>query len=98
MLMKDTLLPVVLTLPPGSLMNAKKYFLRLLSHGRSVDSVVTRWELSKEQNPDGIKYSKAKPSSVKTLEPDVHAKVKEYAEVMRPYLSRAPLLGEESSD
>ena len=98
MLMKDTLLPVVLTLPPGSLMNAKKYFLRLLSHGRSVDSVITRWELKKEQNPDGIKYSKAKPSSVTTLEPDVYAKVKEYAEVMRPYLSRAPLPSEESSD
>ena len=86
MLMKDTLLPVVLTLPPGSLMNAKKYFLRLLSHGRSVDSVITKWELDKAQNPDGIKYSKALPSSVRTLEPEEHLKVKKYAETMRPYL------------
>ena len=98
MLMKDTLLPVVLTLPPGSLMNAKKYFLRLLSHGRPVDSVVTSWKLDQEKNPDGIKYSKALPSSVKTLEPEEHIKVKQYAETIRPYLGGVAPVGGSSSE
>ena len=98
MLLKDTLLPVVLTLPPGSLMNAKKYFLRLLSHGRPVDSVVTSWKLDQEKNPDGIKYSKALPSSVKTLEPEEHIKVKQYAETIRPYLGGVAPVGGSSSE
>ena len=98
MLMPNTMLPVVLTLPPGSLFNAKKYFLRLLSHGRSVDSVITKWELDKDQNPDGIKYSKAVPSSVRTLEPEEHLKVKNYADIIRPYLGQVRTLQDESSD
>lgn len=98
MLMPDTLLPVVLTLPPGSLMNAKKYFLRLLSHGRSVDSVITRWTLDPEKNPDGIKYSKALPSAGRVLEPDEHQKVSSYADVMRPYLGQVRTVTDDSPE
>jgi len=86
MLRQDTLLPIVLMLPPTSLGQAKKYFLRLLSHNTPANGVVTRWILEKEQNPDGIKYSKAIPTSVRPLTKDELSAVSKYTAAIKPYL------------
>jgi len=86
MLREDTLLPICLVLPPTSLGFAKKYFMRLLSHNVMASGVITRWELQKVQNPDGINYSRAEPSSVRPLNKSEREKVKAYTATILPYL------------
>lgn len=54
----DTLLPLIVALPPTSLKAAKKYFLRLTTHGVAYHQVVTRLSLERDKNDDGVKYSK----------------------------------------
>ena len=52
-------LPIILTLPTGSLADYSKYVMRLLSKGKKTNSVVTKFNLKKEQNTGGITYSVA---------------------------------------
>jgi len=52
-------LPIILTLPTGSLSDYSKYVMRLLSRGKKTNSVVTKFTLKKEQNSGGITYSVA---------------------------------------
>lgn len=57
-------MPIVVNCPPGSLKNIKQYRLRL---PLPYFQVVTRLELSKVQNKDGIAYSEIRPSMVGKL-------------------------------
>lgn len=52
-------LPIIITLPTGSLADYSKYVMRLLSKGKKTNSVVTKFTLKKEQNAGGITYSVA---------------------------------------
>lgn len=52
-------LPIILSLPTGSLADYSKYIMRLLSKGKKSNTVVTRFTLKKAQNTGGITYSQA---------------------------------------
>lgn len=52
-------LPIILSLPTGSLGEYSKYVMRLLSRGKKTNSVVTKFSLKKAQNSGGINYSQA---------------------------------------
>jgi hypothetical protein len=59
LLREGEMLPIILTLPTGSLGDYSKYVMRLLSKGKKTNSVVTKFNLKREQNAGGIMYSVA---------------------------------------
>lgn len=58
-LREGEMIPLVLTLPTGSMKEFSVYIKRLLSKGRKSCSVVTRFSLKKAMNVGGIAYSQA---------------------------------------
>ena len=58
-LREGEMIPLVLTLPTGSMKEFGIYIKRLLSKGRKSCSVVTRFSLKKAVNTGGIAYSQA---------------------------------------
>ncbi len=58
-LREGEILPLILTLPTGSLGEFSKYIMRLLNKGKKSNSVVTKFSLKKAQNQGGITYSQA---------------------------------------
>src|SRR5690606_3431853 len=84
MLREDSLLPIVVVLPPMSLRPARQYFLRLASQRQAFYSVITRIELERDRNQDGIPYSRAKFSVGGYLPPEKADFVKRLSERMRP--------------
>lgn len=81
-------LPVVINLPVGSLKNARKYLLRLVSNGIKVSSVVTRVGLEKDKNQDNITYSKATFAMVGRLNPSEAEAASAYGKALAPYFKR----------
>lgn len=62
----DSVLPIVITLPPTSIQPMRKYFLRLASKGVSYWKVVTRLELERHDE-GGLKWATVQPSVVRQL-------------------------------
>jgi hypothetical protein len=85
-LREGDVLPLVLTLPPTSLKDAKKYFLRLASKGIPYYGVITEITLDKDKNENGITYSKAKLSLKGRLDPDTVKKLKAFQDSLKPAL------------
>src|SRR5690606_10620160 len=82
------LLPLVVACPPTSIRPVKRYFLRLASQAVPFYGVITRLELTKTKNKDGISYSEVVPSVAKVLSKEERAKMKAYSEQLRPALER----------
>ena len=57
LLREGEILPVILTVPTGSLKEFTKYVTRLLQKGKKSNSVVTKFTLKKVQNSTGITFS-----------------------------------------
>ncbi len=64
------MLPILMTLPTGSLSEFSKYIMRLLNKGTKSNQVVTKFSLKKAQNATGINYSQAVFSVVRSLSPE----------------------------
>ena len=58
-LREGELIPLLLTLPTGSMKEFSVYVKRLLAKGRKTSAVVTRFSLKKVTNAGGIAYSQA---------------------------------------
>ena len=56
-LRENEVLPIIMSLPTGSLADFSKYVMRLLSKGKKSNAVVTKFTLKKAQNAGGISYS-----------------------------------------
>lgn len=85
-LREGDILPLVLTLPPTSLKDARKYFLRLASKGVPYYGVITEFSLEKEKNDSGITYSKVKLTMKGRLDAETTKKLKAFQESLRPAL------------
>lgn len=85
----ESLLPIVLMVPPTSLLNFRKYLLRLASQAVPYYGVVTSAKLSNERSQSGIPFSKIQFSSSGKLSPEETARVRAYADKLRPSLDRA---------
>lgn len=72
-------IPIVVSAPPGSLKAIKQYALKLSNHGYPIFGVVTKLELVKTQNKDGIAFSQIKPSVAATLPPEAVQAVRVFA-------------------
>lgn len=78
------LLPIVVSLPPTSVGEASKYFLRLTRAGLPYHAVVTRLGLEQTQSGGGIKYSKATFEVGERLDDATATKIAAYADQMAP--------------
>ena len=65
----DRLLPVIVSLPAGSLRGAREYFRRLAAKGLPCFGLVTRIGLEKARNNQGREYSRATFSADELLPP-----------------------------
>jgi hypothetical protein len=83
----DSLLPVVLALPPTSLKAAKQYMLRLAGQGVPYWAAVTKIGLESAQNAGGIKYSKATFAFAGMLTEEQKAKAKQYSDMLKPLVT-----------
>ena len=68
LLKPDSLLPIVVVLPPTSLQPFKKYLMRLTSSATPYSRVETEIALEKDQNTDGVAFAKAKFAAVQKLD------------------------------
>lgn len=66
-LRKGAMLPAVLNVPRTSIKHLKEYGARLLSMGKRLSAVVTKFELTKTQSADGQDYSEIKFSMQQPL-------------------------------
>jgi len=80
------ILPVVITSPPTSLTNIKKYFMRLASRGIPYYGVVSSLELEKAVSGGGIEYSKIVPKYESKLNDDQLKDIKAIKDILQPKL------------
>jgi hypothetical protein len=85
------ILPVVISVPPSSLKNLKRYMIGLASAGHHYTSVVTRFELAKTRNSGGIEYGEIKPSMVGELNETERAQFRTYGESLKSVLAGVSL-------
>lgn len=85
LLRENELLPVILTVPTGSLKEFTKYVTRLLQKGKKTNQVVTRFALQKAQNSTGIAFSQVVCSVDRQLSPEEQASVNSMSEQVKAY-------------
>lgn len=91
-------LPIILSLPTGSLADFSKYITRLLSKGKTSSSVVTKFSLKKAQNAGGISYSQAVLSVDRILTPEESVVIARLTEQVKAIAQRIPEAAIEASD
>lgn len=69
-LREGELIPILLTLPVGSMKEFAVYIKRLLTKGKKSSGVVTRFSLKKATNAGGIAYSQAQFAVDRVLTPE----------------------------
>lgn len=82
-LRQETMLPMLISLPPTSIQYAKKYFLRLVSNGYPYYGVTTQLRLEQAKNAGGTSYSVATLDMGRALEPEELQKVQLIGQAMR---------------
>ena len=85
----DSLVPLVVAVPPASLANVRAYFLRLLRVQLSPLDVSTRIGLEKATSKSGIGYSRVTLTLGERLDPDAKARLKAYAAELEPAFKAA---------
>jgi hypothetical protein len=82
------LLPIVVAVPPSSLKNVRRHFLRLASQSMPYYGVVWSFELAKDKSKGGITYSKIVPKLKAVLPPEEAARMKAYSDAFAPSVAR----------
>lgn len=88
LLRPESMLPLVVTLPPTSIRPATRYLLRLAGGGLKYQAVVTKITLEKDKNTDGIAYSKAVFALAGKLDPAQASAMEDYTRSLGPLLKR----------
>jgi hypothetical protein len=91
-------LPIILSLPTGSLADFSKYITRLLSKGQKSSAVVTKFSLKKAQNAGGISYSQAVLSVERSLTAEERGVIDRRAEQVKAIAHRIPEAAIAASD
>jgi hypothetical protein len=86
MLLEDSVLPVLIRVPPTSLVPLRNYFKRLASSGKRYYGVITGLTLKKEQNDSRIDYSSIIPTAKRFLTADEIGGAQAYHTLMQPML------------
>lgn len=88
-------LPVVLTIPTGSIKEFTKYVTRLLQKGKKTNSVVTKFTLKKAQNSTGINYSQVVCSVDRTLSPEEQKNILTMSEQVKVFAGNVEIAAAE---
>ena len=86
-LREGELIPILLTLPIGSIREFAVYIKRLLAKGRKSNTVVTRFSLKKVNNAGGIAYSQAQFAVDRILTDDELPFLSSMAEQVKAFAS-----------
>lgn len=84
-LQEGEILPLILSLPTGSLKEFTNYMKRQISKGRKPSQIVTKITLRKTTNSSGIAFSQAVFSFVRVLEPNEKEAMAYMTDQMRAY-------------
>ena len=84
------LIPVLLTLPTGSLRTFANYVKRLLAKGKKPSGVVTRFSIARAQG-NGPAYSQLQFTLDRTLTPDEAGNIADLAAQVREFASRVSI-------
>lgn len=98
LLTENDLLPLAITIPPGSLANVKDYFMRLLRAQVKPSDVVTTITLEKAENAAKIKFARANLKAGERLTPAARERVKAYSEAMASAMEQAATVKQEEVD
>jgi len=79
-LRKNELIPVIFELPTSSLYSLSNYISYLFKGGKPSKNVITKFELKKAQNQNGIVFSQAVFSIERSLTPEEIAVINSFAE------------------
>lgn len=82
----DSLLPLVLSLPAGSLKTSKGYMLALTGAQKKINGVITRFTLEKDKNSDNIVFSKVNFAKIDDVSDVVQ--IEAYCKSIRPFLQK----------
>lgn len=87
----DSMMPMVLALPPTSLRKFNQYMLSLTSRGLSVGSVISRFRLNNDNiNSANQKYTTIEISFERRLEPEEVEMLNSYNERVKPFIELDP--------
>lgn len=95
LLRPDVLLPTIVFCPPTSIKPVRTYLMGLASRATHFSSVVTRLDLEKDANADGLEYSKVTPRLLATLDASAAATIRAYSDSIKAVLDTIVV---ESSD
>ncbi len=84
LLRPESLLPMVLVVPPSSLKAIRQYMLRLASGATPYHVVVTSFTLEKTKNDTGIVFSRIVPTLKERLSPEEASRIAQYREALLP--------------
>ena len=87
-LREGELIPILLTLPTGSMKAFAVYVKRLLAKGKKNSGVVTRFSLQKVQNAGGIAYSQAQFAVARLLTEEELPYIAAMAEQVKAFATR----------
>lgn len=84
-----SLLPLIISLPPTSVKDARKFFFRLLDGEKAPHEVVVSIGLEKDKNAGGVEYARATFKVVETLPPELAKQFAEIRDSFGPQLKAA---------
>ena len=84
-------LPIIVSLPTGSLADYSKYVMRLLSRGKKSNAVVTKFTLKKAQNTTGINYSQVVCAVDRELNPAEQASINAISEQVKKFAGKVDI-------
>jgi hypothetical protein len=91
LLQEDSLLPIMVRLAPTSIKPIRKFFLSLASNAVHYSAVRVRLTLDKAKNATNITYAVVKPQVIDRLEKEDAARIRAYAEQIRPFLENVTI-------
>ena len=92
LLREGEMLPIIMTLPTGSLSEFTKYVTRLITKAMKANNVVTRFSLKRAQNSTGINYSQVVCSIDRVLTPDEYRNVYAMTEQVKLIAGKVPVV------
>lgn len=91
-------LPIVVVVPPSSLKEVGRYFLRLAGNSVPYYAATTRLELRKTKNKDGIGYSEIVPSIGARLTQEETSRILDYAKGLAPVFAAVKVDQNDAAD
>lgn len=89
------MIPVLLTVPPGSLKDTDKFFMRFTQQDLSPKLVVMRFALKQTQNSEGTKYNQVEITMLRPLNTEEMARMIDIQELWKPYFGQTTLEAED---